>query len=169
LALGAREGHRLRQMQAAVAALADAGLEVLTLSSLWETEPVDLPPGPSVFNAVLECRGSLAPDEILAHCHRLEAEAGRIRAVPERRSLDLDILLMGPLVLKTRSLELPHPRFHTRRFNLAPLAEISPGAIHPLLKKTSESLLAACTDRAWVRIVEKDWLDVDIERVSALG
>ncbi len=67
LALGTRDGDRLAQMRAGVAGLVAVGLRPTALSSLWETEPVDLPPGPTVFNAVLVCRGSVEPEEILAH------------------------------------------------------------------------------------------------------
>ena len=74
----------------------------------------------------------------------IERSEKRVRDPQERnapRTLDLDLLFYGDLVLDTPLLKLPHPRLHERRFVLEPLAEIAPNLIHPGLKKTVRELL----------------------------
>jgi 2-amino-4-hydroxy-6-hydroxymethyldihydropteridine diphosphokinase len=154
LALGAREGDARVQMKAGVAWLGASGLRLSLASSLWETEPVGIPPGPPVLNAAISVATDLEPPEILAACHGAEAAAGRRRTDPEWRSLDIDILLVGDLILNEPDLTIPHPRFHRRRFNLEPMNEIAPSATHPLLKLSIEELLRACPDASWARRIE---------------
>ncbi len=134
-----------------------AGVRLATLSSLWETEPVDLPPGPPVCNAAALATTGLAPLEILGLFRAVEEASGRRRGGDPWRSLDLDLLMLDDLRLRLPDLEIPHPRFHLRRFNLAPLAEIAPGALHPGLGRTIAGLLADCRDGSWVRIALRDW------------
>ena len=137
--------------------LEGSGVHPAGVSSLWETEPVGIPPGLPVLNAAIHAFTELSPPEVLVVCRQAEAAAGRRRGEREWRSLDLDILLCGSLRLATEDLTLPHPRFHLRRFNLAPLEEIAPGVVHPVLLLTIRELLRRCADPAWARISERDW------------
>lgn len=96
----------------------------------------------------------MAPEEILALAHELEARAGRVRA--ERfapRELDVDLLLYGDRVSDDPGLLLPHPRMAERRFVLVPLAEIAPGWRVPPTGRTVAELLAATGDRGRVERV----------------
>jgi len=83
---------------------------------------------------------------------------GRIRATKgSSRLIDLDILLYGQCVLKTPSLEVPHPRMHERRFVLVPLSEIAPKAFHPILKMTAKEILETVAKKKyWVKKIEGD-------------
>lgn len=164
LALGARDGEPRQRLLEALEGLSAGGAEVVAVSSLWETEPVGLEGSRPVLNAAVCVGTDLSPGELLGLCQALENRAGRRREPSEWRSLDVDILLMGETVLRSGDLELPHPRFHRRRFNLAPLAEIAPGAVHPLLGATIEALLRECPRDAWARIAEKGWTGAAIER-----
>jgi 2-amino-4-hydroxy-6-hydroxymethyldihydropteridine diphosphokinase len=104
----------------------------LLRSSLWETDPLDCPPGsPPFVNAVvvLRPRDGETPESLLAALKRLEAEFGRRpkEVINEPRPLDLDLVAYGQEVRSTAQLTLPHPRAAQRRFVLAPLGEIAPG------------------------------------------
>ncbi|MBI3451105.1 MAG: 2-amino-4-hydroxy-6-hydroxymethyldihydropteridine diphosphokinase [Acidobacteria bacterium] len=159
LALGARDGHPRRQLLEGIAYLRESGILIRRASGLWETEPVGIGGEAPVLNAALEAETALAPHDLMAACRSAEDRTGRRRGTPAWRSLDVDILLMGDLVMDDAELTIPHPRFHRRRFNLEPLCEIAPGHLHPILGATIADLLRACDDAAWARRLEPpSWL-----------
>lgn len=96
----------------------------------------------------------LAPHDLLVFCQGIESACGRVRTFPNApRTLDLDILLYGDIVISDKTLVIPHPRMQERRFALEPLAQIAPELVHPLLKKSIRSLLETCHDPSQVHIV----------------
>lgn len=100
-------------------------------SSLYATTPVDAA-GPEYCNAVAALDTRLGPQALLEGLQRIESAHGRERPYRNApRTLDLDLLLHGDLVMHTRELTLPHPRMHQRAFVLAPLLEIDPAIILP--------------------------------------
>ncbi len=115
------------------------------MSPLYRTAPVGGPPQPDYLNAVAVGRTSLAPLALLGVLHRIEWEAGRRRSSLRDgpRPLDLDLLLYGDLVLDLPGLVVPHPRIATRRFVLAPLADLRPDLVVPGTGRTVSALLAA--------------------------
>jgi len=118
----------------------------LLRSSLWETAPVDCPPGSAPFvNAVviMAPRAGETPDSLLAKLQALEKEFGRQpkKVLNEPRPLDLDLIAFGAARRADRLLTLPHPRAHQRRFVLEPLSEIAPELILPGQQKTVRELL----------------------------
>jgi 2-amino-4-hydroxy-6-hydroxymethyldihydropteridine diphosphokinase len=127
LALGSNLGDRERALQEAVAAMPD----VVAVSGVYETEPVGGPDGQGPYlNAVVELSTEMSPRELLELCARLEAAAGRVRA--ERwgpRTLDVDVLLVGDLVVDEPDLVVPHPRLWERPFVLIPLADLAPDLV----------------------------------------
>jgi 2-amino-4-hydroxy-6-hydroxymethyldihydropteridine diphosphokinase len=152
--LGSNLGDRAGNLLLAVRGMMDAGLRVVRLSSIYETEPVDLREQPTFLNMVAEIeRGELfSPEQTLARLLRIEYALGRRRDTPRGpRTIDLDLLLYGDEQRATMFLTLPHPRLHQRRFVLAPLAELAPGILHPTLHRTFSQLLAETQDEAEVR------------------
>ena len=121
-------------------------------SSLWQTSPVDCPPGSAPFvNAVAAllpfCDES--PESLLKKIRALEKKSGRQakKVLNEPRVLDLDLIAFGGETRHTPELVLPHPRAHLRRFVLQPLSEIAPDFILPGQSKTISQLLAELPDK----------------------
>jgi 2-amino-4-hydroxy-6-hydroxymethyldihydropteridine diphosphokinase len=125
--LGSNLGDREEHLREGLIAIARAGVVPVAVSSLWETEPVD-GAGPAWFlNMVARVATPLAPEAVLAVLLAAERGRGRKRGRPNApRELDLDLLLLGGLRRSTPELTLPHPRLWSRRFVLAPLAELAP-------------------------------------------
>jgi 2-amino-4-hydroxy-6-hydroxymethyldihydropteridine diphosphokinase len=152
--LGSNLGDRAGNLLLAVRGMMDAGLRVVRLSSVYETEPVELREQPTFLNMVAEIeRGQLfSPEQVLARLLRIEYALGRRRDVRHGpRIIDLDLLLYGDERRATAFITLPHPRLHERRFVLAPLAELVPTLLHPVLHKPFSQLLAETQDEAEVR------------------
>ncbi len=127
IGLGSNIGDREEHLRAGLLAMARGGVFPVAVSSLWETEPVD-GAGPDWFlNMVARVSTDLSPDAILGVLLSGERERGRERRSPNApRELDLDLLLLGDVKVDTPDLTVPHPRLWSRRFVLAPLAEIAP-------------------------------------------
>ena len=144
IAVGSNVGNRQGHLEWAFAWLS-ARLANFRKSSLILTEPVDVPGHQAPYlNGAVTGSTMLAPEDVLAQLLELEHARGRVRAVPRApRTLDLDLIFYGDLVLNTPALVLPHPRFRQRRFVLEPLAEIAPGWRDPVTSRTVAELLAA--------------------------
>ena len=129
LGLGSNLGDREAHLRSAIAALD----EVVAVSGAYESEPLGGPGGQGAYlNAVVALETGRSPRALLEECRRLEARAGRERT--QRwgpRTLDVDVLLVGDLVVVEDDLVVPHPRLWTRRFVLAPLAEVAPWLVPP--------------------------------------
>ncbi|OLE55131.1 MAG: 2-amino-4-hydroxy-6-hydroxymethyldihydropteridine diphosphokinase [Acidobacteria bacterium 13_1_20CM_3_53_8] len=151
--LGSNLGDRAGHLLLAVRGMIDAGLVVSRLSSVYETEPVEVTDQPAFLNMVAELRRPLpAPEQLLARLLRIEHALGRKREARKgARTVDLDLLLYGDETRETEFLRLPHPRLHLRRFVLVPLAELEPQLIHPMWGRTISDLLAESEDDSSVK------------------
>ncbi len=144
IALGSNLGDRAATLLAAVRELnATAGVRVIKLSKFHDTAPVGGPADqPRFLNAAAELATTLDPAELLAALLRVEQKFGRVRRDKDGpRTLDLDLLLYDDLIRPEPDPVVPHPRMHSRRFVLAPLAEIAAGASVPGVGKTVKDLL----------------------------
>ena len=151
--LGSNLGDRAGYLLLAVGGMLDAGLDVIRLSSVYETEPVEYENQPPFLNMVAELRGSTlpSPEQMMARLLRIEYALGRTRDVPMGpRTIDLDLLIFKEYHSDTEFLTLPHPRIASRKFVLVPLNELVPGLIHPILGKPISELLAQTKDRSTV-------------------
>jgi 2-amino-4-hydroxy-6-hydroxymethyldihydropteridine diphosphokinase len=157
LGLGSNAGERRANLQAAVELLWAHGVEVLTSSAVYETEPVgELPDQRPFFNACLKVETPLAPERLLDACkaveHALgrtpEGEPGYVRHGP--RPIDVDLLLLGEAPYSSERLTLPHREVTSRRFVLVPLLELAPDLEVPGRGRAADAL-AALPDGDWVR------------------
>ena len=131
IALGSNLGDRQATLDAAVQSLRNV-ITVDKVSTYIETDPVGGPEQPRYLNAVLKGESECGVEDLLVKMQDIENSAGRERI--ERwgaRTLDLDLICAGDLVVKSETLILPHPRAHQRRFVLDPWLEIDPQAFLP--------------------------------------
>jgi 2-amino-4-hydroxy-6-hydroxymethyldihydropteridine diphosphokinase len=127
LGLGSNVGDSAGHLRAAIALLEANGVEVEAVSSLYVTEPVgEILDQPDFLNAAVRISTELEPEALLAVCKAVEAERGRAFDLPRHspRPLDVDLLLLGEIELRSERLTLPHPEVTSRRFVLAPLLEL---------------------------------------------
>jgi 2-amino-4-hydroxy-6-hydroxymethyldihydropteridine diphosphokinase len=147
VALGSNLGDSRQILLAALAQLEKLSDAPILKSSLWQTTPVDCPPGsPTFLNAVagLVPREGETPESLLKKLQALEKGFGRRpkKILNEPRPLDLDLIAFGNETRNSEELILPHPRAHQRRFVLQPLSEIAPDLVLPGQMKTFLQLLA---------------------------
>jgi 2-amino-4-hydroxy-6-hydroxymethyldihydropteridine diphosphokinase len=143
LGLGSNVGDRRAELQAAVQALAQAGIKPLASSSTYDTDPVgEVLEQPSFLNACVRVETELEPLELLDEVKRLERELGR-GAGGERhgpRAIDIDVLLLGDLELAHERMTLPHEQLRNRRFVLIPALELDFETAVPDGRRLSDAL-----------------------------
>ncbi|MCG8427248.1 MAG: 2-amino-4-hydroxy-6-hydroxymethyldihydropteridine diphosphokinase [Chromatiales bacterium] len=145
VALGSNLENPCMQLQSALAEIAqNPAIVLLKHSNFYDTTPVGGPAGqPNYLNAAVKLRTTLTPPALLNALQAIEEAHGRVRDVRwGPRTLDLDILLYGDLVLDTAELTIPHPRMHERAFVLVPLRDVAPGQLPISDKGTLDGLLA---------------------------
>jgi 2-amino-4-hydroxy-6-hydroxymethyldihydropteridine diphosphokinase len=146
IALGSNEGDREANLGHAITAI---GLQsrVTQVSSVYETEPMYVEDQAWFLNCVIAVETELLPRDLIESFQAVEARLGRKRSRRYGpRVIDIDILFYGSFVISEEGLTIPHPRIAERLFVLAPLAEIRPDLVHPVLKKTVWELLASLKD-----------------------
>src|SRR3954465_8527296 len=148
--LGANLEDPLQQVSQAILELHDIEhTQVLAVSSLYRSAPVGYADQPDFINAVAKLQSKLTPQQLLDALHAIENRHGRRRSKRNApRTLDLDLLLYGTLVLDEEGLVLPHPRMHERAFVFLPGAEFAPAALLPGPPPLSQ--LLAQVDRSGV-------------------
>lgn len=141
LGLGSNLGDRETNLHDALTQIS-AFCELISVSTVHETEPVGYLDQGRFLNAAAHVVTDLWPAEFLDRLLRVELALGRVRTVPNGpRTIDIDILFWGREIIDRPGLTVPHPRLHQRLFVLAPLAEIAPELIHPVLRQPVQELL----------------------------
>ena len=145
LGLGANLGDREATIRQALKKLgALPTIEIMAVSSLYQTAPVGMTNQPDFLNAAAAICTSLTPQELMAQILQLEHELGRERTVRwGPRTIDIDILAFGSMTINQPELTIPHPRLGERAFALLPLAEIAPGLQLPGESETVQKKAAA--------------------------
>ena len=138
--------------EAAIATLAEFGIDVVSLSPWYETAPVPISDQPWFNNAVIAATTSMSAEDLLAALHSLEARFGRNRTVRNAaRVLDLDLLDYGGRIYDNENISIPHPRLHERAFVLLPMRDVAPDYNHPLKGLGIDDLIAALSDDQQIR------------------
>lgn len=143
LGLGSNLGDRRANLQAAVDALPAHGVTVLASSSTYDTDPVgEILEQPQFLNACLRVQTELGPEALLDACKAVERELGREASGPRHgsRPIDVDLLLLGGVELRSARLTLPHEQVLARRFVLIPLLELDFGLTTPTGARLADAL-----------------------------
>lgn len=160
IGIGSNLGDPYENCIRAVEVIRDHSLcEINVLSPFYRTQPVGIEGDNWFINAVLSINTTLSPAELIEMLLDVEKKMGRTRTGLrwESRIIDLDILLIGSEIINDKNLTVPHPRMHTRRFVMAPMADIAPDFIHPVLGKSMAEILDEIPLKEQeVRLMEKN-------------
>ena len=146
--LGSNLGNRIEFLRQAMQMLEERVGKMLSISSIYETEPWGVDGHQNYYNLVAWFDTKLLPDEVLETAMIIEKELGRMRIknMIEPRTIDIDILFYNNLIIDTKSLKIPHPLIKNRNFVLVPLAEVSGEFVHPEQMVTINELVKSCQD-----------------------
>ena len=153
IALGSNKGNKFENLQDALFAIHYKIGTIKKISKVYKSPAMGFE-GDDFLNACVSVQTQLKPKKILKHLLKIETDLGRIRTegkTYESRTVDLDLLFYDDQVIKTKNLQLPHPRLQERKFVLLPLIDIVPKLKHPVLDKTVVELLEACEDNTVVQ------------------
>ena len=154
LSLGSNVGDRGANLHEAIRRIEAYG-SITAVSTFYETEPVEFTAQDWFLNCVVQLETEQTPRNLLQSILDTEQSMGRKRTQSKGpRNIDIDILLFDDFVVNDADLTIPHPAMHQRRFVLAPLVEIAPNAVHPVLQVTAKELLEALPAGQAVRRVD---------------
>lgn len=147
--LGSNQGNKSNYLQKALTEI-ERRIGIITRKSfIYETEPLGFESNDSFLNACIEVKTNLNPIEILAVTQQIELENGRLAKSLSgyaSRTLDIDIIFFNALVLKSETIQIPHPRYSERLFVLIPLCDIVPEFQDPINAMTINQIKGVCSD-----------------------
>jgi len=153
LLLGGNLGNREDNLHKAIALIAEKIGSVVSISALYETAAWGKTDQPSFLNQAVAVETNFTAIEVLNKALEIEKKLGRVRKDKwGERLIDIDLILYGNEVIDIENkLQVPHPHMQERRFVMAPLAEIAPGVVHPVLGKTILDIFENITDKLDVK------------------
>lgn len=129
--------------------------KIICSSSVYRTKAWGVENQPDFLNQVVEVETNLPPETLLRNVNIIESKLGRVRLEKwHARIIDIDILYYGNTIVKSAELVIPHPENENRNFVLAPMAEIAPEFMHPLLRLSQAALLKNCNDSLIVEVID---------------
>jgi len=156
LSLGSNLGDKEKNLTLALFSLKKEGVEILKMSSLYETQPVDFPSQPWFYNQLVEVRTKANPEALLDLVKKIEQKMGRKRGQKKgARIIDIDIILAEDFVIRKKELEIPHPSMEKRNFVLLPFVEISSDTIHTVFNEDMKTLWKKSDDRSIVKQIKR--------------
>jgi 2-amino-4-hydroxy-6-hydroxymethyldihydropteridine diphosphokinase len=158
LCLGGNLGNSFITFKEACGYIEQQAGDIKLCSSIYQSQAWEMDDAPDFYNQVIKLDTNLKPEELMLALLDIEKALGRERKEHvtdyQNRVIDIDVLFYNNEVLKTRTIEIPHPRLHLRKFVLEPLNEVAPNYVHPLLHKSVSELLALCADKGQVKKLE---------------
>ncbi len=156
LSLGSNLGNKEKNLTLALFSLEKEGVEILKMSSLYETQPVDFPSQPWFYNQLVEVRTKANPETLLDLVKKIEQKMGRKCGQKKGpRIMDIDIILAEDSVIRKKELKIPHPRMEKRNFVLLPFVEISPDTVHPVFNQDMKTLWKKSDDRSIAKQIKR--------------
>jgi len=152
VSLGSNQGDSIENLQKAINLIAARVGLILSISPVYKTEAVGFS-GADFMNICINLETKFNSTDLLTEILSIETLLGRIRHTKNRyesRIIDIDILYFNKEIIRSDRLQVPHPEIENRLFVLEPLAAIAPHFVHPILKKTTATLLSNCTDKSQV-------------------
>ncbi|MGD1893194.1 MAG: 2-amino-4-hydroxy-6-hydroxymethyldihydropteridine diphosphokinase [Cyclobacteriaceae bacterium] len=148
LLLGSNLGNRAENLQNAQKYLGEQAGSIVAASSIYETEAWGFSDQPLFYNQVLQIDTQLGHEALLKVLLAIEKKIGKVKVGKWReRLIDIDLLYYDNRLVRTPQLTLPHPEIQNRRFTLAPLVELIPDEMHPMLLRTQRQLLESTPDQ----------------------
>lgn len=142
LSLGSNLGNRYAYIQQAILAINDAFDTVGAVAQYYETPPWGDTNQSRFINTAALLETDYNPLECINFLQNIETTLGRTKTHKwGPRAIDIDIVFYGNEQINNENLIVPHPHMHTRAFVLAPLCDIIPSYIHPILDQSMEAIL----------------------------
>lgn len=166
IALGSNKGHKFEYLQGAVDAIYKDIGAIKRISKVYKTPAIGFE-GDDFFNACLLVETAMKPKTVLKTVLNIEKQLGRTRSKKEgyqSREIDLDVLFYNNETIEAKTLIVPHPQLHKRKFVLQPLHDIAADFLHSVLDKTISELLIECKDvsvlepiKIWIKNPNKNY------------